>query len=142
MEKTIIGERTGWEYELIGEQYYPTGRVLRNGVLMPETVDTEPENVPEEEMSIGIWGRRHLNYIRQHEKSLYLDLNMSVRLNAYLADINAQAEDLFLRIVKEMAAREGVTEKLKSEDQMRWVWLMNNIQNRATEIVNIELIYT
>jgi len=67
---------------------------------------------------------------------------MSGRLNAYLAENNAQAEDTFSRLVKETAAREGVTEQLKAEDQMRWVGLMNNIQNRATEIVNIELIYT
>ena len=67
---------------------------------------------------------------------------MSGRLNAYLAENNTQAEDTFSRLVKETAAREGVTEQLKAEDQMRWVGLMNNIQNRATEIVNIELIYT
>ena len=73
---------------------------------------------------------------------MYLDLYMSGRLNAYLAGINAQAEDLFLRTVKEMAALEGVTEKLKAEDQMRWVGLMNDIRNSATEIVNAELILT
>ena len=142
MEKTIIGERTGWEYELVGEQYYPTGRVLRNGVLTPETVDNEPEdNEPGEEMSIGVWGRRHLNNIRQHKKSLYLDLYMSGRLNAYLAENNTQAEDTFSRLVKETAAREGVTEQLKAEDQMRWVGMMNNIRNRAAEIVNRVLIF-
>ena len=137
MGKKTIDERTGWEYELIGEQYYPTGRVMRNGVLTPESVDNEPG----EEMSIGVWGRRHLNYIRQHKKSLYLDLYMSGRLNAYLAEINAQAEDTFSRLVKETAAREGVTEQLKAEDQMRWVGMMNNIRNRAAEIVNRVLIF-
>ena len=140
MEKKIIDERTGWEYELIGEQYCPTGRVLRNGVLTP--VERPEENEPEEEYAVGVWGQRHLNYIRQKKKFLYLDLYMSGRLNAYLADVDAQAEDTFFRLVKEMAAREGVTEQLKAEDQMRWVGMMNNIQNRATEIVNIELIYT
>ena len=142
MGKKTIDERTGWEYELIGEQYYPTGRVLRNGVLTPETVDNEPEdNEPGEEMPIGVWGRRHLNYIRQHKKSLYLDLYMSGRLNAYLAEINAQAEDTFSRLVKETAAREGVTEQMKAEDQMRWVGMMNNIRNSAAEIVNRDLIF-
>lgn len=139
MEKTIIGERTGWEYELIGEQYYPTGRVLRNGVLTPE--EKPEENEPEEEYAVGVWGQRHLNYIWQHKKSLYLDLYMSGRLNAYLADVDAQAEDTFFRLVKEMAAREGVTEQLKAEDQMYWVGMMNNIRNSAAEIVNRDLIF-
>ena len=140
MEKTIIDERTGWEYELIGEQYYPTGRVMRKGELTPS--ELPDDNEPGEKKPIGVWGQRHLRYIRQYKKSLYLDLFMSGTLNAYLADINAQAEDLFSRVVKEMAAREGVTEKLKEKEQMRWVEMMNNIRNRATEIVNTEIIYT
>ena len=137
MEKKIIDEHTGWEYELKGEQYYPTGRVMRNGVLTPKTVD----NGPGEGMSIGVWGQRHLNYIRQHNKPLYLGLSRSGGLNAYLADVDAQAEDLFLRTVKEMAAREGVTEQLKAEDQMRWVGMMNIIRNSASEIVNRDLVF-
>ena len=112
MEKYIIDERTGWEYELIGDQYYPTGRVMRNGTLTPN--ELPEDNGPGEERPIGVWGQRHLRYIRQYKKSLYLDLFMSGTLNAYLADINAQAEDSFPRLVKEMAAREGVTEKLKA----------------------------
>ncbi len=138
MEKYIIDERTGWEYELIGEQYYPTGRVMRNGTLTPN--ELPEDNGPGEERPIGVWGQRHLRYIRQYKKSLYLDLFMSGTLNAYLADINAQAEDSFPRLVKEMAAREGVTEKLKAEDQMAWVQRMNNIRNRAMELINQELI--
>ena len=139
MEKTIIDERTGWEYELIGEQYYPTGRVMRNGVLTPS--ELSEDNGPGEEKPIGVWGQRHLRYIRQHKKPLYFDLFVSGKLNAYLADINAQAEDFFSRQVKEMAAQEGVTEKLKSEDQMSWVGRMNNIRERTREIVYAELIY-
>ncbi len=135
--KRIIDERTGWEYELQGDYYYPTGRVQKNGVMTPETVDDEPG----EEKPIGIWGQRHLRYLRQFKKSLYLDLCLSGKLNVYLADINAQAEDDFLRLVKEMAAAEGVTETLKTEDQMAWVQRMNNIRERATEIVNWDLIY-
>ena len=138
MEKYIIDERTGWEYELKCEQYYPTGRVMRNGVMTPSEL---PEgNGPGEEKPIGVWGRRHLRYIRQFKKSLYLDLFMSGTLNAYLADINVQAENSFSRLVKEMAEREGVTEKLKADDQMAWVQRMNNIRNRATELINQELI--
>jgi hypothetical protein len=140
MEKYIIDERTGWEYELKCEQYYPTGRVMRNGVMTPSEL---PEgNGPGEEKPIGVWGRRHLRYIRQFKKSLYLDLFTSGKLNAYLDDIDAHAEDSFSRLVKEMAAQEGVTEKLKAENQMAWVQRMNNIRERATEIVNRELIFT
>ena len=136
MEKNIIDERTGWEYELQGDYYYPTGRVMRNGALTPETVD----NGPGEEAPIGVWGQRHLRYIRQHNKPLYLELSRSGKLNAYLADVDAQAEDSFSRLVKEMAAREGVTEQLKAEDQMRWVGMMNNIRNSAAEIVDRDLV--
>ena len=146
MKKTIIDERNGWEYELVGEQYYPTGRVMRDGRLQPETVDAdnEPEkdHGPEKEIIIGVWAQRHLRYIKQYKRNLYFDLNVSGRLNEYLAEIETQAEDMFFRLVKEMAAREGVTEALKGADQMRWVGLMNNIQNRAREIVNRELIFT
>lgn len=138
MEKTIIDERTGWEYELIGEQYYPTGRMMRNGVMMPSK--PPEDNGQGEEKPIGIWGQRHLRYIRQYKKSLYFNLFVSGKLNTYLADVNVQAEDLFLRVVKEMAAQEEVTENLKAEDQMTWVRRMNNIRERATEIVNQELI--
>ncbi len=137
MKKMIIDERNGWEYELNGDFYYPTGRVMRNGVLTPETVDNEPE----EEMPVGVWGQRHLRFIRQYKKSLYLDLFTSGKLNAYLADINATAEDFFFRVVKEMSAQEGVTEALKEKDQMAWVQRKNNIRERATEIVNQELIF-
>ena len=83
-----------------------------------------------------------MQYIRQHNKKLYFDLFVSGRLKAYLAEINAQAEDMFFRLVKEMAAQEGVTEALKARDQMAWVQRSNNIRERATEIVNNELIFT
>ena len=138
MEQYIIDERTGWEYKLKGEQYYPTGRVRKNGVMTPN--EPPEDNEPEEETPIGVWGQRHLRYIRQYKKSLYFDLFISGKLNAYLADINAQAEDLFLRLVNERAEQEGVTEQLKAEDQMNWVRKLNNIRSRAKEIVNVELI--
>ena len=138
MEKTIIDERTEWEYELIGDQYYPTGRVMRNGVMTPN--ELPDDNGPREEKPIGVWGQRHLRYIRQYKKTLYFDLFVSGKLNAYLTDINAQAEDSFSLLVKEMAAREGVTEALKGEKQMVWVQWMKNIRERATEIVNSQII--
>lgn len=139
MEKTIIDERSGWEYELIGELYYPTGRVMRNGVMTPSEL---PENNgPGEEKPIGIWGRRHLRYIRQYKKSLYFDLFVSGKLNAYLADVNAQAEESFSRLVKEMSTQEGVTEEMKARNQMAWVQWMNSIREQATEIVNNEIVF-
>ena len=96
----------------------------------------------EEQRPIGAWGQRHLRYLRQHRKALYTELLTSGTLNAYLADLNEQAEAMFLELVKQMAAREGVTEQLKAQDQMLWVQRMNNIRNRAKEIVNYELIYS
>lgn len=140
MEKTIIDERNGWEYELNGDYYYHTGRVLRDGKMQPETVD-EKDNEPEKKTTIGVWGQRHLRFIRQYKKSLYLDLYTSGKLSAYLADINTQAENMFFRLVKEMSAQEGVTEVLKAKNQMVWVGQMNNVRERATEIVNQELIF-
>ncbi|MBQ6021955.1 MAG: TnpV protein, partial [Clostridia bacterium] len=98
-------------------------------------------NEPEEEKYIGVWAQRHLRYIKQHKKNMYFDMFVSGRLNGYLVEIEAQAEDMFFRMVKEMATREGVTEALKAEDQMLWVQRKNNVQNRATEIVNYEIIY-
>ena len=129
MKKTIVDERTGWEYELIGEQYYPTGRMMRDGRLQPETVDDD--NEPEAEKPVGIWGQRHLRYIKQHKNNPYLDLCVSGRLNEYLAEIEAQAEDMFFWVVKETSARESVTEAMKAENQMLWVKQMNNIRERA-----------
>ena len=137
MKKYKIDERTGWEYELKGDYYYPTGRIMKNGVLTPETIDNEPE----EQYDIGVWGRRHLRYIRKYKNSLYLDLFFSGKLNAYLADVNIQAEDMFARLVKDMAARDGVTERLKAEDQMRWVQEMNRISAIAREVIYHDLIF-
>ena len=99
--------------------------------------------LPEQpKVEIGIWGKRHLRYIEQHYKIRYTNLLTSCKLTAYLADIDEQAEDMFVRLVKQLAEKEGVTEQLKAENQMVWVARMNNICNRATEIVNTELIYT
>ena len=90
---------------------------------------------------VGVWGQRHLRYLKQHRKVLYTNLLTSGKLNSYLADIDKQAEDMFLRLVIQMAEKEDVTEKLKAENQMEWVGRMNNIRSRAMEIVNAELIY-
>ena len=95
----------------------------------------------EEQRSIGVWGQRHARHLKQHHKVLYMNLLTSGKLNSYLADIDEQAEEMFSRLVKELAEKEGVTEKLKSENQMLWVQKMNNIRARATEVVNRDLIY-
>ena len=90
---------------------------------------------------IGIWGKRHLRYIEKYHKIRYTNLMTTCKLTAYLADIDEQAEDMFFRLVNQLAEKEDVTEQLKAENQMLWVQRMNSILNRATEIVNAELIY-
>ena len=95
----------------------------------------------EEEQPIGIWGQRHRRYLKEHHRILYYDLLTDYKLNSYLADIDRQAEELFSRLVKQMAEREGVTEALKVQDQMAWVGKMNNIRERATEIINSKIIF-
>ena len=124
MEKVICDEKNGLWYELQGDYYIPC-------LKLPE----------EEQQPIGVWGQRHLRYIKQHRKVLYTNLLTSGKLNGHLADIDKQAEDMLSRLVKQMAEREGVTEQLKADNQMEWVARMNNIRSRATEIVNKDLIY-
>ena len=125
MEKHIYNEQTGISYTLHGDYYLPD-------LALPEE---------EKGVEIGVWGQRHLRYIKQNRKVLYLNLLTSGKLNGHLADIDKQAEEMFSRLVKQMAEREGVTEKLKVDNQMEWVGRMNNIRSRATEIVNADLIY-
>lgn len=103
-----------------------------------------PDLLPAEEKkeaNIGVWGMRHKRYLKQNHKVLYYNLLTSGKLNSYLADIEQQSQDFFLRLVKDLAEKENVTEELKASDMMLWVQRMNNIRNRATEIVNTELIY-
>ena len=123
MQKFITDERTGLQYELVGDYYLIAG-------------EDEPES-----RLIGVWGQRHLRYLKQHRKVLYSNLLISGKLNDYLADINEQAEDMFSRLVKQLAEKESVTEALKAENQMLWVQRMNNIRSAAMEIVSSELIY-
>lgn len=117
-------------YEQMGGPYHWEG-----DYLIPDLV------LLEEDRPIGIWGQRHLRYIKQERKLLYTELLTSGRLNAYLADINAQAEGRMLLLTEQMARREGITEQLKAQYQMAWVQGMNNIKAQAMEIVNHELIY-
>ena len=124
MDKYITDERTGLKYELDGDYYLVAG-------------DDEQERRP-----IGIWGQRHARYLKEHHKVVYYELLMSEKLNGYLADLNEQAEEMFSRLVKNLAEKEGITEMLKAKDQMLWVQRMNATRETATEIVNNELIYT
>ena len=125
MEKYITDERTGLKYELVGDYYLIAG-----------------DDEPEEEWSIGVWGQRHLRYLKKHRRVRYANLLTSGELNAYLADIDRQAEELFLRLVKQMADAEGITEALKANDQMEWVGRMNSCRDRASETVYHQVIYT
>ena len=121
-ETYITDERTGLKYELVGDHYLIAG-----------------ENEPEER-SIGVWGQRHLRYLKARQRVLYVNLLTSGALNAYLAGFDRQAEEFFLRLANQMATAEGITETLKAADQMEWVRRMNSVGNRAAEIVNAELI--
>lgn len=125
MKKHITDERTGLKYELVGDYYIIAG-------------DDEPD---EEQKLIGIWGQRHLRYLKNHRKVLYINLLTSGKLNNYLANIDRQAEKKFERLVKQAAVAEGVTKQLKAADQMAWVARMNSIRNRAIEIINSEIIF-
>ena len=125
MANTIF-EKQGSTYTQVGDY------------MLPDLLQAEEEK----EANIGFWGMRHKRYLKQNHKVLYYNLLTSGKLNSYLADIEQQAQQLFLQLVKDLADKENVTEELKSIDMMLWVQKMNNIRNRATEIVSAELIYT
>lgn len=126
MEKHIYNEQTGISYTLHGDYYLPN-------LALPDE---------EKGVEIGVWGQRHLRHIKQNSKVLYLNLLTIGKLNGYLADIDKQAEKMFFQLVKQMAEREGVTEKLKEDNQMEWVAQMNNIRQRVTEFINKEIVYS
>lgn len=123
MAKTIF-EEMGGTYTQVGDYFLPD-------LKLPEN-----ENKP-----IGVWGQRHKRYLKEHKRATYTALLTSGKLNSYLAEIDEQAEEMFSRLVKQMAEREGVNEALKTENQMLWVQKINNIRNRAMEIVYTNLIY-
>ena len=113
-------------FEEMGGTYTQVGDYLLPDLKLPE----------EEQQPIGVWGQRHRRYLKEHHRATYATLLTSGKLNGYLADIDRQAEEMFSRLVKQMAEAEGVTEQLKADNQMEWVGRMNNIQNRAREVVN------
>lgn len=123
MEKSLF-EQKGGTYTQVGDY------------MLPNLTLSEEEQKP-----IGIWGQRHARYLKQNYKVLYMSLLTSGKLNNYLSNIDQQAEDMFIRLVKEMAEKQGISEQLKARDQMMWVGRMNAVRNAAMEIVNKELIY-
>ena len=125
MEQYIYNEQNGLWYELRGDYYIPC-------------LDLPAEK---EEQSIGVWGQRHLRYIREHKKALYTSLLTSGRLQSYLADVEEQAQELFERLMKQRAEREGITETLKADNQMEWVRRMNALRSAVIETVNAEVIF-
>ena len=124
MDKYIYDENNGLWYELQGDYYIPC-------LTIPE----------EEQRPIGVWGRQHLRYIREYHKGLYNNLLISGKLNSYLAELDKQAEDMFFRLVEQLAEKDANTEALKAESQMLWVQRMNAVRETATEIINNDLIY-
>lgn len=125
MTNTIF-EKTGGTYTQVGDY------------MLPDLLPAEEEK----KANIGVWAMRHKRYLKQNHKVRYYNLLTSGKVNSYLTDIEQQAQQLFLRLVNDLAEQEGVTEQLKATDMMLWIQKMNNIRNRATEIVNAELIYT
>ena len=123
MANTVF-EQTGGTYTQVGDY------------MLPDLLPAEEEK----EADIGVWGMRYKRYLKQNHKVRYYNLLTSGKLNSYLADIEQQAQDFFLRLVKDLAEKENVTEELKATDMMLWVQKMNNIRNQATEIVNLQLI--
>lgn len=124
MVKYIFDNNNGLWYELIGDYYLPC-------LTLPA----------KEERSIGIWGRRYLQYIKEYRKPLYIELFTNGSINTYLSEIDEQAENMFFRLVKELVEKECITEKFKSENQMLWIQQMNTVRETAMEIVNNDLIY-
>ncbi len=122
MKKYITDEKNGLDYTLV------------NGVYLPNLISTETN------YEIGMWGQRHLDYIKHHRKAFYLNLKTSCKLNSYLHDVDVRATEMYDRLVNQLKELQGITEKLKAADMMAWVQKMNNIANQAREIVNNEVI--
>ena len=156
MEKYIVDERTGWKYELVGDYYLPIEMPIRTSRERQPTLPVS-EAAPEAEMhqasalgkpaeeevplQIGRFGRAHGEYLKRTQHPVYSKFAAEYKLSTYLAQIDEQANSMLELLIRQMAEREGVTEELKATDQMEWVRRMNNIRNRAEEVVNSELIY-
>ena len=123
MKKYITDEKNGLDYTLVGNVY------------LPNLISTETD------YEIGMWGQRHLSYIKQHRKVFYTSLLTNCKLNSYLHDVDVRATEMYDRLVKQLKEQQGITERLKADNMMAWVQAMNNITNQAREIVYRELIH-
>ena len=123
MNKTFSDKNNGIDYTLVGEVY------------LPNLISTETN------YEIGMWGQRHLDYIKHHRKVFYTSLLTSCKLNSYLHEVDVRATEMYDRIVNQLKKQQGITEQLKADDMMAWVQEMNNISNQAREVVNSKIIY-
>ena len=124
MNKIFSDKNNGIDYTLVGDVY------------LPNLISTETN------YEIGVWGQRHLKYIKHHRKAFYTSLLTSCKLNSYLHDVDIRATEMYDRLIKQLKEQQGITEQLKADDMMAWVQAMNNISNQAREIVITEVIYT
>jgi hypothetical protein len=124
MKKNITDEKNGLDYTLV------------NGVYLPNLISSETN------YEIGIWGQRHLDYIKHHHKAFYLNLKTSCKLNSYLHDVDIRATEMYDRLVKQLKEQQCITEQLKADDMMAWVQAMNNITNQASEIVSNDIVFS
>ena len=151
MEKYIIDERTGWKYKLVGDYYLPVGTRFEDAdpddgrhdehASVSERAEEKGAATAQKRLAIGRFGRAHGEYLKRTQRHVYSQFVAEGKLGTYLAQIDEQANAMLELLTRQMAEREGVTEQLKAADQMGWVWRMNNIRNRAEEVVNSELIY-
>lgn len=124
MKKNITDEKNGLDYTLVGDVY------------LPNLVSTETN------YEIGLWGQRHLRYIKEHRKVFYLNLKTNCKLNSYLHNVDVRATEMYDRLVKQLKEQQGITQQLKAENMMAWVQAMNNITNQAREIIYREIVYS
>ena len=123
MKKNYTDEKIGIDYTLVGDVY------------LPNLVSTDTN------YQIGIWGKRHKEYLKENHKLMYFNLLTQGKLNSYLHDVDVRAKKMYDNLIKQLAEQEGITEQLKATDMLAWVQAMNNISNRSMEIVNAEVIY-
>lgn len=151
MKKYIIDERTGWKYELVGDYYLPVGTRFENAdpddgrpdvhAFVSDRADEKGDAAAHERPAIGRFGRAHVEYLKRTQRHVYSQFVAEGKLGTYLAQIDEQANAMLELLTRQIAEREGVTEELKATDQMEWVRRMNNIRNRAEEIIHNELIF-
>ena len=150
MDRYIIDPKTGWKYELVGDYYLPVGTRFEDAgpdasvsdTPAPAVAPEKGESAEQERIAIGRFGRAHAAFLKRTQRHVYSQFVAEGKLGTYLAQIDEQANAMLELLIRQMAEREGVTEQLKAADQMEWVRRMNNIRNRAEEVVCGEIVYT